>query len=100
MSYKLEQDYKYKAKDMWDWSVWVEASNDDLDEIEYVEYTLHPTFINPVREVYDRATKFKLSTTGWGVFTIYAIAYLKDKNEVKLEHELILRYEDGKRTFK
>lgn len=100
MSYKLEQDYKYKDKDLWEWSVWVEASEEKLDKIEYVEYTLHPTFIRPVREIRDRATKFRLSTVGWGIFTIYATVFLKDGKSVKLEHELELRYLDGKRTFR
>jgi transcription initiation factor IIF auxiliary subunit len=100
MSYQIEQDFEYKGDDWWEWSVWVEASDTQLDQIEYVEYVLDPTFAKPVREIRDRATKFRLETSGWGVFTIYANAFLKDGEIVKLQHELILKYRNGKRTFK
>ena len=78
MTYKLKQDFEYKGDDWWEWSVWVEASDAELNKIKFVEYTLHPTFSKPVREIRDRSTKFRLETTGWGVFTIYAKAFLKN----------------------
>jgi transcription initiation factor IIF auxiliary subunit len=99
MAYKLAQDFEYKGKDWWEWWVWVEASDDELDKIKFVEYTLHPTFAKPVREISDRATKFLLKTAGWGIFTIYAKLAFKDGKTKSLEHDLILRYDDGTRTF-
>lgn len=99
MAYKLEQDYEYKGKDWWEWAVWIEASDEELDRIEYVEYTLHPTFPKPVREISDRDTKFRLQTAGWGVFTVYAKLCFKDGETKNLEHELELYYPDGKQTF-
>ena len=70
--YRLEQDSRYAGDDWWSWSVWLEGDDEDLDQVEEVEYTLHRSFRKPVRKVNDRATKFKLKTAGWGRFTIYA----------------------------
>ncbi len=95
MDLKLAQEFEYKGGDWWEWAVWVDAADEELDEIESVEYTLHPTFPKPVREVSDRQTKFRLSTSGWGCFTIYAKAHLKNGEAVEMEHELSLEYPDG-----
>ncbi len=35
----------------WDWTVYVTAPPAVLNEIRCVEYTLHPTFPNPIRRV-------------------------------------------------
>lgn len=100
MAMKLEQDFDYKGKDLWEWSVWVNASDAELDRIERVQYTLHPTFPKPVRDVFDRATKFRLTTSGWGVFTVYAKAFLKTGETVEMQHELELRYPSGRHTYR
>ena len=93
--YRIEQDSVYKEDDWWSWSIWIEGDDTDLDKIRYVVYTLHPTFYNPVRKKSNRKTKFRLKAEGWGVFTIYARIYLKDKSEIPLEHYLHLEYPDG-----
>jgi transcription initiation factor IIF auxiliary subunit len=95
MKYKIAQEETYAGNDWWKWSVWVEASEKALDGVEYVQYTLHPTFPNPVRRVDDRASKFSLSANGWGVFTIYVLIHLRDNSEVQLSHELELHYPSG-----
>ncbi|CAN5823459.1 hypothetical protein BH20ACI4_BH20ACI4_03560 [soil metagenome] len=99
MAYELAQDFEYKGDDWWEWSVRVDASEDELNKIKFVEYTLHPTFPNPVRIVKDRKTKFRLESAGWGIFTIYAQAVLQDGKKVNLEHELELLYPDGTPTY-
>lgn len=93
--YKIAQNYKYEGDDWWQWSVWIEGSDDDLDKVDYVVYTLHPTFINPVQKVTERSSKFRLPTEGWGVFMIYARVVLKDSSEISLKHYLKLAYPDG-----
>jgi transcription initiation factor IIF auxiliary subunit len=93
MDYRIEQSYQYKDDNWWEWSVWVEPE-DRLDEVEYVQYTLHHTFSNPVRRVNDRSSRFKLTTGGWGTFTIYAKIVTKSGREYKLTHELELQYPD------
>lgn len=95
-SLKIAQSQKYEESDWWSWSVWVEGPDKDLDEIKRVEYTLHPTFPDPVRTSTARKSKFKLSTAGWGVFPIYVRVERKDGSVVRLKHQLKLQYPDGK----
>jgi transcription initiation factor IIF auxiliary subunit len=45
--------------------VWIEGSDDALDLVDLVEWTLHPSFPSPVRKIRDRASKFRLETGGW-----------------------------------
>lgn len=93
--YEIAQDYSYIGDDFWNWSVWIEASETSLDKIENVIYNLHYTFKEPVRIINTRNNKFKLETSGWGTFTIYARINFKDKSVLELEHELELYYPEG-----
>lgn len=62
---------------------------EELKQIENVTYLLHPSFANPVRTVADLASKFKLSSQGWGIFTIRIKVLKKDgsteSNAIELE---------------
>ena len=98
MPLSMQQDAIYLGKDRWKWSVWLDGAPEELDRIDRVMYILHPTFHQPVREVSNRATKFRLDTSGWGTFTIHAKAVHKDGPEVPLQHELVLVYPDGTPT--
>ncbi len=92
-SYYTAQSYNYAGDDYWDWSVWIESDDPKkLDMIFSVTYHLHNTFYNPVRVVKDKASKFKLETSGWGTFRIYILINLKDKSVVELSHDLVLKY--------
>lgn len=82
---RLANDSTPISDSRWKWSVWVEGSDEDLDRIEAVRYRLHPTFQDPIRTVTDRPSKFKLETSGWGEFTIYAQVRLKNGDVVPLE---------------
>jgi hypothetical protein len=70
--------------------VWVEGTPEDLASVEAVTYRLHPTFPKPVVKVTAAATKFKLSSAGWGEFAVAADAHLKDGRTVRLERWLEL----------
>lgn len=98
MAIKIEQGFKYKGDDYWKWWIWIEGSEEELDQIDHVIYTLHRTFSNPVRTVADRATKFRLDTSGWGVFWIYANVVNKEGGNERLSHYLVLKYPDGTPT--
>ena len=95
MALRLEQKMHHEGEDWWTWSVWLEGTDQELDDIARVEYTLHHTFPKPVRVVEDRSTKFRLDAAGWGGFTIHATAVPKSGPPRKLKHELELYYEDG-----
>jgi transcription initiation factor IIF auxiliary subunit len=88
MNLFVAQSQKYEGDDLWKWSLWMEGSDDDLDEIESVTYTLHPTFPEPIRTVTDRASKFQLRCAGWGVFLIPIEVQMKDGQTLELEHQL------------
>ena len=98
MSLKIEQSAKYRGDDWWEWAVWVGGAPDELERVDYVRYTLHSTFPNPVRTIRDRATQFRLETAGWGVFRIYALVVFKDGEHLNLRHDLELLYDDGTPT--
>jgi transcription initiation factor IIF auxiliary subunit len=100
MPLKIKQDFEYKGDDWWEWELWIEAPKAELDQIDRVVYRLHPTFPEPVRTVKDRGTKFKLVTGGWGMFQIKADVFLKSGKSMPLQHDLVLKYPDGKPTKK
>jgi transcription initiation factor IIF auxiliary subunit len=99
-SLRIEQSEKYEGDDWWSWSVWLDGPKPDLDAVDFVEYTLHPTFRNPVRTIKTRANKFKLDTGGWGVFPIYARVCKKNGSVNRLKHQLKLTHPHGKSNLK
>jgi hypothetical protein len=84
-SLRLNNDASRIVGEWWSWSVWLEGSDEALDQVASVRYTLHPTFPNPVREVSDRASKFKLLAGGWGEFAVEALVRQKVGDEIALE---------------
>jgi transcription initiation factor IIF auxiliary subunit len=95
MSYRIAQSYEYKGEDWWEWCVWLEGAREDLDNVAYVQYTLHRTFPKPVRRVEDPAHNFRLCSSGWGTFPFHVLVVTKDGTEIRLTHELELHYPDG-----
>ncbi len=77
----------------WRWSVWLEGPPKDLNKIKFARYTLHPTFRNPVRIVRNRATGFRLDSSGWGSFTIGVETVFKDGTSQNRSHKLLLQSE-------
>lgn len=93
--FEIHQREEYIGDDWWEWAVWIEGQTENLDMIKFVEWTLHPTFPNPVRKIDDRKNNFRLETGGWGVFPIYARIQMEDGSMMKLAHYLELHYPDG-----
>lgn len=98
MSLSIQQEAHYEGKDFWKWSVWLGGTPDDLNQVDHVMYILHPTYHKPVREIFDRASNFRLEEAGWGTFTVLAKAISKDGREIVLQHDLQLLYPDGTPT--
>lgn len=84
----VAQSQKYEGDQRWRWSLWIEGADEDLDRIQSVTYTLHPTFPEPIRTVTDRASKFQLRCSGWGIFRIAVTVRLKNGETIELEHHL------------
>jgi len=75
----------------WSWRVFITADESVLDQIQCVEYTLHPTFPDPVKLVCDRGTgrqAFPLNALGWGTFTIHIRVFIKNGLVQELSHYL------------
>jgi transcription initiation factor IIF auxiliary subunit len=98
VSLTIQQSTNYLGKDRWEWSVWIDGPAAELDAVDHVIYILHPTFHDPVRTIRDRSTNFRLSTSGWGTFTINAQVVAKDGSETLLQHDLVLLYPDNTPT--
>ena len=96
--FTIQQWEKYEGEDWWRWAVWIEGRDEAMDMVAFVEWTLHPTFPNPIRKIHDRASKFRLETGGWGVFQIFARVQMKSGKQTKLRHHLKLNYPDGAQT--
>jgi transcription initiation factor IIF auxiliary subunit len=88
VNFFVAQNQKYEGDNRWKWSLWIEGPDEDLDRIESVTYSLHPTFPEPIRTVTDRASKFQLRCSGWGIFRIPVEVRLKNGQTIELEHQL------------
>jgi len=90
MALQIKQGFEYQGDDKWRWWIWLDGPQAELDAVDYVVYTLHRTFVNPVRTVTDRNSQFRLETSGWGEFRIYAKVVTKDGDSSRLIHDLVL----------
>lgn len=78
----------------WKWTVFLVGEEQYLNQVNCVEYTLHPTFPNPVRTVCrkgDNRYPYALSAAGWGVFTIRIRVFLRSGETYSLSHDLKFR---------
>jgi transcription initiation factor IIF auxiliary subunit len=85
MAIKLDNYARLEGKrakmDYYRWRVFVDEPPEVLNNIDEVEYTLHPTFPEPNQVRSDPRDKFALETSGWGEFRILAIVRYKDGRE-------------------
>ena len=90
MNVQVQQDSSMRRTGWWDWSVWLTGSETDLDQIEFVEYVLHPTFSEPMQRRTERSSGFRLNASGWGEFLIHIHLHTRDGEVIELEHWLRL----------
>jgi len=81
---------KEKGENWWEWTIYLDIDTinghrsllpSTLEEVEYVDYYLHPTFSDPVIRVYDRDSCFALTRRGWGTFEIKAKVVYKPRGK-------------------
>jgi len=85
---------KFVGDGRWDWTVFIKADKPVLDRIQCVEYTLHPSFPNPIRKVCASGSSsqpFALSSNGWGTFAIKVRVMYRDKSLQQLQYNLVLK---------
>ena len=72
-------------------SILCRASDQVLAQIRCVEYTLHPTFPDRIREICERGSSrqpFALTSRGWGTFQVQLRVFFKDGRTQSLTHDL------------
>jgi transcription initiation factor IIF auxiliary subunit len=95
-NYSLLTEKKYDD-DWYEWCIFVDSPAPVVNEIEFVEYRLHPTFPDPIREIRDFSHRFVLMSSGWGTFTVHARVRFKDGSITTYKHHLDLSSESWPR---
>lgn len=95
MTLSIAQAVRPTDRARWRWQVWLHGPPEELDAINEVIYTLHPTFPEPVQRTKDRKTNFRLSATAWGEFMLRASVRKKDGSIEELTHWLKLMPESS-----
>jgi transcription initiation factor IIF auxiliary subunit len=85
----------YLGNDQWRWTIFITAPDGVLRSVAYVQYTLHPTFADPIQRVDklgdDASHPFGLTRTGWGVFEVPVKVVFKNGEQVNLKYMLKFR---------
>jgi transcription initiation factor IIF auxiliary subunit len=74
--------------------VFLDGDTKLINSIDLIEYVLHPTFPNPVREITDQAHCFALQSEAWGTFGIEVRVFFKDGQVQEVEYPLKLKKDD------
>ena len=76
----------------WEWTVFITGDPQKIAEIKCVQYELHQSFPNRIRQVCDPGPNpnrsFPLTANGWGAFQIPVTIKFKDGHVEKLTHYL------------
>jgi transcription initiation factor IIF auxiliary subunit len=87
MALKLRNRWNYKGSLRWKWEAFLDDDGSgELNNVDYVEYVLHPTFPEPIRKIKNPEGGFVLKTEGWGEFDLKAFAHMKDGSKRVLNH--------------
>jgi TIR domain/YEATS family len=95
MSLEIHQAANFTGDGHWKWSVWIDGPEAELDQVQSVEWVLHPTFPNPIVRATQRQDKFRIETSGWEAFEINAHVSTKDGRKQHLKHWLRLEEPGG-----
>ncbi|MGO9093906.1 MAG: pYEATS domain-containing protein [Bryobacteraceae bacterium] len=87
---KVRNTYRYLGRGQYQWTIFLSEDQRTLDRINCVEYTLHPTFPNPVRRVCGAAGGFPLTAEGWGEFPLTVKIEWKDGHATRQQYSLDL----------
>lgn len=70
--------------------LYLNVSTQALSDVSEVEYTLDPSFPDPVRVSSDRDHAFPMQSEAWGGFTTYVRIFTKSGKIERLQHRLVL----------
>lgn len=91
-SYSIWVEKRHEA-DWYDWCVFIKEPSSVLQSIGEVEYTLHPSFPEPVQVCKDRESCFAIYGTAWGEFRIGVRIFYTDGSTWKGTVQLELRHD-------
>jgi len=92
---KVRNTYRYLERGRYQWTLFIDEDRATLKRIRCVEYTLHPTFPDPVRRICEPEDAFRLSTDGWGEFTILLKIEWGDGRVTRQQYRLDLHSPPG-----
>lgn len=83
------------------YKTWIYATGVDLPYVDYIEYTLHPTFTPQVHRVARTPSNAdcRLMIWTWGLFDVTALVVDKQGNQYRLVHPMDYDKMFGKVTF-
>lgn len=87
---KVSNKYTSVGNDRFDWTVFINENAVTLTKIKCVEYTLHPTFVHPIRRVCKAEDGFALQENGYGEFTILVKIEWQDNHVTRQSYSLDL----------
>ncbi len=88
-NYSMKTETKHDEP-WYEWCVFIDAARHELDEIDRIEYTLHPTFEDPQRTSSDAGDCFAVYSSGWGSFSIGIEVFFKSGERALSRHWLTL----------
>jgi len=91
---------RYLGDGKWDWTVFIKASPEVLNQVKCVEYTLHPTFTKrfiSVCELGNKDCPFGYHAKGWGTFEIPVKITFKNGTSSFQKHMLTFTAPDVKK---
>tara|TARA_R110001583_G_scaffold7501_4_gene37143 strand:- start:95 stop:448 length:354 start_codon:yes stop_codon:yes gene_type:complete len=88
-----ERKIKYKkfkedGREQFHVGIWVDGSEEELDQVERVEYLLHPTFKNRLRTSRARSNGFSITFWAWGTFNVEVTIYKTNKKNESFEYPM------------
>ena len=84
----IHSSWRYPKKDkefqrpMYAFHAVIQAQDSVLDRIEFVRYSLHPSYPNQIQTSTDRKSHFKLKELAWGETTLRAEVRVKGQDEL------------------
>jgi transcription initiation factor IIF auxiliary subunit len=88
-NYSMLTSEKYGDR-FYDWCVFVDEDSAVINSVKSIEYTLHPTFPDPVRVIDDKSSRFALYSAGWRIFPIQIRITYEDGAESLTSYQLRL----------
>jgi transcription initiation factor IIF auxiliary subunit len=76
------------SREVYNVSIWIEGAEADLDQIDRIDYLLHPTFQRQIRTSKNRSIKFGITIWTWGVFNIHITIHVKDGSTSEMDYFL------------